>query len=74
MEERIRQADFQEVGRDGEAGIVGISRQPEVLEPERKPIGRDEREEDAFGVVPDVGEPEGKVSWREGNHKIIERK
>ena len=71
---RIREAGLKEVRRDGEARIVGISTQPKVLEPDRKPIGRDEREEDAFGVMPDVGEPEGRIFWREGSHKLIERK
>ena len=74
MQGRIRETGPKEVRWDRESRIVGISRQPEVLEPERKPIGRDEREEDAFGVVPDVGKPKGKVFWREGGHKIIERK
>ena len=73
MEERIREAGFQEVGRDGEARMVGIGRFPEILEPKRKALCSDEIEEDTLGIVPDVGEPEGEVFWREGNHKIVEK-
>ena len=49
-----------------EPGIVGVCRLPEVLEPERNPLSRDEREKDAFGVVPNKREPERKVFWWEG--------
>ena len=74
MKGRIRETGLKQVRGDREPRIVGISRQPEVLEPESKPLGRDEREEDAFGVVPNMGEPEGRIFWREGNHKLMERK
>ena len=74
MKGRIRETGLKQVRGDREPRMVGISRQPEVLEPERKPLGRDEREEDVFGVMPDVGEPEGRVFWREGSHKLMERK
>ena len=63
---RVREAGFEEVGRDGETRVVGIGSLPQVLEPLRNPMGGDGLEEETFGVMPEEGKPEGGFSGGKG--------